>query len=103
MALPAADGPVQTHPPAAARVQNISPRQDAGGGQGGVFDPSDLSWIVKLAAIGDSYSAGIGAGERLGTAFNAMDYQSGELMFFFALFCPAYYIGRRKGRYLTES
>ncbi|KAM7217616.1 SGNH hydrolase-type esterase domain containing protein [Rhypophila decipiens] len=29
-------------------------------------DPSDLSWIKKLASIGDSYSAGIGAGKRLG-------------------------------------
>lgn len=31
-----------------------------------VFDPSDLSSIIRLAAIGDSYSAGIGAGGRLG-------------------------------------
>ncbi|PYH81051.1 fibronectin type III domain protein [Aspergillus uvarum CBS 121591] len=30
------------------------------------FDPSDLSHITTLAAIGDSYSAGIGAGDRLG-------------------------------------
>ncbi|KAH7383495.1 hypothetical protein BKA64DRAFT_712381 [Cadophora sp. MPI-SDFR-AT-0126] len=29
------------------------------------FDSSDLSFITKLAAIGDSYSAGIGAGGRL--------------------------------------
>lgn len=31
------------------------------------FDPSDLSFITKMAAIGDSYSAGIGAGNMLGT------------------------------------
>lgn len=30
------------------------------------FDPYDLSNIKDIAAIGDSYSAGIGAGERLG-------------------------------------
>ena len=30
------------------------------------FDPNDLSFITKLAAVGDSYSAGIGAGSRLG-------------------------------------
>ncbi|KAF5264513.1 hypothetical protein FOXYS1_4726 [Fusarium oxysporum] len=29
------------------------------------FNPDDLSWIHKLAAIGDSYSAGIGAGDGL--------------------------------------
>ncbi|EPS26948.1 hypothetical protein PDE_01888 [Penicillium oxalicum 114-2] len=29
------------------------------------FDPSDLSFITRMAAIGDSYSAGIGAGARL--------------------------------------
>ncbi|KAI0403813.1 hypothetical protein F4802DRAFT_570340, partial [Xylaria palmicola] len=32
-----------------------------------VFDSTDLSFIQKLAAIGDSYSAGIGAGDRLGS------------------------------------
>jgi hypothetical protein len=31
------------------------------------FDPADLSFITKMAAIGDSYSAGIGAGDRLGS------------------------------------
>ncbi|KAI2733367.1 CAZyme family GH135 [Penicillium roqueforti] len=31
------------------------------------FDPADLSFITKMAAIGDSYSAGIGAGGRLGS------------------------------------
>ncbi|KAF3392625.1 hypothetical protein F1880_008918 [Penicillium rolfsii] len=29
------------------------------------FDPEDLSFIKSIAAIGDSYSAGIGAGERI--------------------------------------
>ncbi|KND93383.1 Lipase 1 [Tolypocladium ophioglossoides CBS 100239] len=30
------------------------------------FFPEDLSFFTKLAAVGDSYSAGIGAGDRLG-------------------------------------
>jgi hypothetical protein len=30
-------------------------------------DPDDLSFIQSIAAIGDSYSAGIGAGKRLGS------------------------------------
>ena len=29
-------------------------------------DPSDFSWVKKWAAVGDSYSAGIGAGKPLG-------------------------------------
>lgn len=29
-------------------------------------DPSDMSWIKRWAAIGDSYTAGIGAGRALG-------------------------------------
>ncbi|KAK2029623.1 hypothetical protein LX32DRAFT_588194 [Colletotrichum zoysiae] len=40
------------------------------------FNPDDLSYIQKLAAIGDSYSAGIGAGNRLGSVVNALDPQS---------------------------
>jgi hypothetical protein len=31
-----------------------------------VFDAADLSFIKSMAAVGDSYSAGIGAGSRLG-------------------------------------
>jgi len=42
------------------------------------FDPTDLSHIKKLAAIGDSYSAGIGAGDRLGTVFDLFVAESGE-------------------------
>ncbi|KAJ5086483.1 hypothetical protein NUU61_007790 [Penicillium alfredii] len=34
------------------------------------FDPWDLSHITKIAAIGDSYSAGIGAGNRLGNNYD---------------------------------
>lgn len=33
-------------------------------------DPWDLSSVNKIAAIGDSYSAGIGAGVRLGTPWH---------------------------------
>lgn len=45
------------------------------------FDPSDLSFITKLAAIGDSYSAGIGAGNRLGSFLDALNSQGGEFPF----------------------
>ncbi|RMZ77642.1 hypothetical protein DV738_g4290, partial [Chaetothyriales sp. CBS 135597] len=41
-----------------------------------VFDPTDLSFIANLAAIGDSYSAGIGAGNRLGSILDVLDSQS---------------------------
>lgn len=34
------------------------------------FDPWDLSHLTKIAAIGDSYSAGIGAGNRLGNNYD---------------------------------
>jgi hypothetical protein len=43
------------------------------------FDVEDLSFIRNLAAIGDSYSAGIGAGDKLGNAGQALDKQSGML------------------------
>ena len=43
------------------------------------FDDTDLSFVTKLAAIGDSYSAGIGAGDRLGNILQALDPESGEL------------------------
>jgi hypothetical protein len=42
------------------------------------FDQTDLSFITSLAAIGDSYSAGIGAGDRLGDATQFLDKQSGN-------------------------
>ncbi|KAM0542975.1 hypothetical protein ACHAPJ_012532 [Fusarium lateritium] len=40
------------------------------------FDPGDLSHIKKIAAIGDSYSAGIGAGEALGSIIQAASPKS---------------------------
>lgn len=43
-------------------------RQD----NGDLPDPDDQSWIQKWAAIGDSYSAGIGAGSR--TDFSCSRY-----------------------------
>ena len=48
--------------------------------EGGVgdFAAMDLAFIKKMAAIGDSYSAGIGAGKRLGNLFNS-GRQSGNL------------------------
>lgn len=41
------------------------------------FDPSDLTFITSLAAIGDSYSAGIGAGNRLGSVLDIFNPDSG--------------------------
>lgn len=52
---------------------DLEPRDDDN------FDPSDLSSLVNLAAIGDSYSAGIGAGSRLGSVYDVFDSQSGML------------------------
>jgi hypothetical protein len=42
------------------------------------FDPSDLAYITRMAALGDSYSAGIGAGDRLGSMLQALDPNSGK-------------------------
>jgi hypothetical protein len=42
------------------------------------FDDTDLSFIKRMAAIGDSYSAGIGAGNRLGSVFDLFTAGSGE-------------------------
>ena len=42
------------------------------------FDPEDLSYITRMAAVGDSYAAGIGAGQRLGSAVGAFIPGSGE-------------------------
>lgn len=44
------------------------------------FDPYDLSFITKLAAVGDSYSAGIGAGDRLGNALGVFVGGSGQYL-----------------------
>lgn len=38
------------------------------------FDPADLSFIQRMAAIGDSYSAGIGAGNLLGGISGKLSY-----------------------------
>lgn len=46
---------------ASLNTQRLMGRDDA------EFDPSDLSFITKMAAVGDSYSAGIGAGNKLGS------------------------------------
>lgn len=55
---------------------NLMSRQDDGDTE---FDPDDFSFINRLSAIGDSYSAGIGAGDRLGSIIQAPDPQSGTL------------------------
>ncbi|KAH6847624.1 SGNH hydrolase-type esterase domain-containing protein [Chaetomium sp. MPI-CAGE-AT-0009] len=36
----------------------------------GASDPSSFTWVRRFAAIGDSYSAGIGSGEQLGGLFH---------------------------------
>jgi len=41
------------------------------------WHPQDLSAIKKLAAIGDSYSAGIGAGDRMGSIFDSITLGNG--------------------------
>lgn len=37
---------------------------------GDEYEVGDLSFITKMAAIGDSYSAGIGSGNLLGSFFS---------------------------------
>lgn len=34
-------------------------------------DPTDFSWITRWAAVGDSFTAGIGSGSPLGTVFTS--------------------------------
>ena len=43
---------------------------------GNVFNKADLSYITKMATIGDSYSAGIGAGQQLGSTYQFLDPDS---------------------------
>ncbi|RYO84490.1 hypothetical protein DL764_009322 [Monosporascus ibericus] len=64
--------PVRAASPTArpAPRQPLDPRQED---DDKFFDPTDLSFIKKLAAIGDSYAAGIGAGDRLGDLLGALD------------------------------
>lgn len=60
--------PSNTYHKSRSTVANrISTRQDE------EPDPDDLSFIKNIAAIGDSYSAGIGAGERLGSLLNPLE------------------------------
>nr|UMZ45336.1 hypothetical protein [Paramyrothecium sp.] len=68
-------GPVSMNPYhsfAAKPLLNPVPRQDESISDDW-YDPEDFSHITKMAAIGDSYSAGIGAGDRLGGVFEALD------------------------------
>lgn len=62
----------------ASRSPNLVLRQDDDSNDDNYFDATDLSGITTLAAIGDSYSAGIGAGDRLGSFLDALEPQSGE-------------------------
>ncbi|RYP12542.1 hypothetical protein DL765_007244 [Monosporascus sp. GIB2] len=68
--VPAASPPARPAP-----RQPLDPRQED---DNNFFDPTDLSFIKKLAAIGDSHAAGIGAGDRLGNLLGALDPTSGE-------------------------
>lgn len=47
----------------------LRPRKDG--------DPTDYSWVKNLAAIGDSFTAGIGAGNHLGEAYYNKDVNKG--------------------------
>jgi hypothetical protein len=47
------------------KTQALRPRKDE--------DPTDYSWVKNLAAIGDSFTAGIGAGNHLGDVFHNRD------------------------------
>ncbi|KAK2811108.1 hypothetical protein FQN50_002444 [Emmonsiellopsis sp. PD_5] len=69
---------IETPELVATPVAHLVPRK-TGAPEDDGYDPSDLSWINKLAAIGDSYSSGIGAGDRLGTILNALDPKSDVL------------------------
>lgn len=66
-------GPLPPHTDHGMMTMNglLGVRQDKG------FDAQDLSHIKKLTALGDSYSAGIGAGDRLGTVLGAALSQTG--------------------------
>ncbi|KAK3292954.1 SGNH hydrolase-type esterase domain-containing protein [Chaetomium fimeti] len=48
---------------------NYTPR-DALETRQGASDPASFTWVRRFAAIGDSYSAGIGSGEQLGGLFH---------------------------------
>jgi hypothetical protein len=47
----------------------LRPRKDG--------DPADYSWVKNLAAIGDSFTAGIGAGNSLGSGYYDKDINKG--------------------------
>lgn len=53
------NGSLSSRPPR-QRKRTIGKRDD---------DPSDFSWVKRWAAVGDSYTAGIGAGSLLGTSY----------------------------------
>ncbi len=55
----------------AVRTNTLLSREDE------EFYPNDLSFIRTISALGDSYSAGIGSGDRLGSAWTALNPKSG--------------------------
>jgi hypothetical protein len=65
-----------------ARRDNASVSSDHLLGREELWDPYDLSIITSLAAIGDSYSAGIGAGTLIGrnppSDLDLIDLESGK-------------------------
>lgn len=50
-------------------------------------DPSDFSWVKRWAAVGDSYTAGIGSGAPLG---NYLTEQPGETDWYCARYDTSY-------------
>lgn len=57
---------ITTEPPGGNELQL---REDDG-----IDDPTVFTWVSRFAAIGDSYTAGIGSGSRLGSLFHFNDW-----------------------------
>ena len=54
---------------------------------GNSFNLADLSSITKLAAISDSYLAGIDAGQKLRSILQFLDVDSGKVNLMILLYC----------------
>lgn len=81
LSVPAGTSQVHSVPVLVSPVDVIAPLEERQQSNDDVDDEEDdtpLSFITKLAAIGDSYSAGIGAGDRLGDIGGIFDTQSGK-------------------------
>lgn len=74
---------VQCHVPRLRHSRLHSPSSQLGVSKRADDDPSDFSWVKRWAAIGDSYTAGIGAGRPLGKLSDGenldVDVQPGKI------------------------